>query len=359
MPLEILCFRSEVILSRHCSAYHSFQTTMAKTVAAAINQLLQESVNLDSTVVKSARDSRDWLLDQIKAIPAKDQAFPPLYLERNLHYGSFARRTKIRELDDIDLIVCIKALGTTYSEAGSTVTLHVPDGIALRSFCHDGTNYLNSRRVINAFVGGLAAIPQYKSAEIKRNGSAAVLDLVSYAWSFDIVPGFFTTPEWNGRSYYLIPDGYGQWMKTDPRIDDQRTTMINSRHGGHLWNVMRLIKFWNKRRSVKTMRSYLLECMVLGFYEAQWVQASARPEMEIARVLRHISERIMTDFNDPKGIQGNINSLTWEERSQISTKAFMHARVAEAAIDNEAGGDQRAAINRWREVLGTDLPAYG
>ena len=332
---------------------------MAKTAVAAIDQLLRDSINLDKEVVSIARNSRDWLLGQIKALPAKDDEFPPLYLERNLHYGSFARGTKIRELDDIDVIIGVSALGTTYSAIGQTVTMHVPDGIALRSLCHDGTNHLNSRKVINAFVGRLAEVPQYKYAEIKRNGSAAVLNLVSYPWNFDIVPGFFTKPELDGRDYYLIPDGNGQWMKTDPRIDEQRTTSIISRHGGHLWNVLRLIKFWNKRRSVRTIRSYLLECMVLDFYEHQAYQAAARPEVEIPRVLRHISHRVLADFNDPKNIQGNINSLSWEERVEVSTKASAHAQEAEAALTEQARGDERVAIIRWTEVFGTDLPAFG
>jgi hypothetical protein len=332
---------------------------MAKTAVAAIDQLLRDSINLDKEVVKSARASRDWLLRQIKALPAKDAEFPPLYLERNLHYGSFARGTKIRELDDIDLIVGVSALGTTYSESGRTITMHVPDGIALRNLCHDGTNHLNSRKVINAFVGRLGEIPQYQNAEIKRNGSAAVLNLISHRWNFDIVPGFFTKPEWNGRDYYLIPDGDGQWMKTDPRIDEARTYSINKRHAGNLWNVMRLVKFWNKRRSVRTMRSYLLECIVLDLYESQLNQVSARPEVEIPRVLRHISHKVLLDFNDPKGIQGNINTLSWEDRLQISAKASTHVQDAETALNEQARGEERAAIIRWREVFGSDLPAYG
>jgi hypothetical protein len=60
---------------------------MAKTVVAAIDRLLRDSINLDKEVVSVARTSRDWLLGQIKALPAKDEDFPPLYLERNLHYG--------------------------------------------------------------------------------------------------------------------------------------------------------------------------------------------------------------------------------------------------------------------------------
>lgn len=333
---------------------------MAKTAVAAIDQLLRDSINLDGEVVKAARASRDWLLAQINGWPEKDSEFPPLYSEINLHYGSFARRTKIRELDDIDLMIGVKGLGTTYTIGlDGTVKLKVPDGIALRKLCHDGTDELNSRRVVNAFVTRLQEIPQYQNAEIKRNQQAAVLDLSSYTWSFDIVPSFMTQADMLGRSYYVIPDGQGHWMKTDPRIDRERTESINKKHGGHLWNVMRLIKFWNKRRSVTTMSSYLIECMVLGFYENQWTQASARPEVEVPRVLRHIALSVLGDVDDPKGIQGNINNLTWEVRSEISAKASSHAQSADSALAEQIRGNEGEAINHWRDVFGTDLPAYG
>ncbi len=333
---------------------------MARTAVAAIDQLLRDTINLESADVTAARNSRDWLLQQINGWPAKYPDFPPLYPDINRHYGSFARRTKIRELDDIDLMIGLKGMGTTYTtDAGGVVKLQVPDDIALRQLCHDGTNELNSRKVVNAFVARLKEIPQYQSAEIKRNEAAAVLNLSSYTWSFDIVPSFMTSAEWDGRTYYIIPDGRGHWMKTDPRIDRERTERINKQHGGNLWNVMRLIKFWNKRRSVTTMQSYLLECIVLGFYESQWNQASARPEVEVPRVLRHISHTVLANFDDPKNIQGNINGLSWEERERISSTASSHAKDGDAALNEQAKGNEQAAIRLWREVFGTDLPAYG
>ncbi|HEX8452432.1 MAG TPA: hypothetical protein VF647_10065 [Longimicrobium sp.] len=333
---------------------------MAKTAVAAIDQLLRDSINLDQAVVKRARDSRDWLLRQISGWPEDGAEFPALYPQINLHYGSFTRRTKIKELDDIDLMIGLKGLGTTYTtEPDGTVKLKVPEEIALRRLCHDGTDELNSRRVINEFVARLKEIPQYQKAEIKRNEVAAVLSLSSYPWAFDIVPSFITATELDGRTYYVIPNGKGHWMKTDPRIDNERVESINARYAGHLWNVIRLTKFWNQRPSVKTVPPYLLECLVLDLYDQSSYQVTARPESEVARVLRQISHSILTDVADPKGIQQNINKLNWEDRTAVSAKASSHAASAAAALDAQARGEERAAINHWKDVFGTDLPAFG
>lgn len=333
---------------------------MAKTVDAAIDQLLRDFINLNGEDVKAARASRDWLLGQISGWSEQDADFPELYPGINQHYGSFARRTKIRELDDIDLMIGLKGLGTTYTaEPGGSIRLKVPDGIALRQLCHDGTDELNSRRVVNAFVSRLKEIPQYENSEIKRNQQAAVLNLSSQTWSFDIVPSFITAPEMDGRTYYVIPDGSGHWMKTDPRIDKERADSINQRLGGRLWNVIRLIKFWNKRRGVTTIPSYLIECMILDCYQNQCTEASARPESEVPRVLRHIAASVFAELEDPAGIQGNINTLTWEMRSDISSEALSHAQFADAAIYSQSRGDESAAIDAWGGVFGGSFPAYG
>jgi hypothetical protein len=65
-------------------------------------------------VANDARASRDWLFGQIREVALRHADFPRVYPEVDIHYGSFARRTKIRDLDDIDLIVGISALGSTY-----------------------------------------------------------------------------------------------------------------------------------------------------------------------------------------------------------------------------------------------------
>ena len=81
--------------------------------------------------------------------------------------------------------------------------------------CSDGTDILNSRKVIEKFKSGLNNVSQYGSSEINRYQEAVTLKLLSYTWNFDIVPCFFTADDVNGKNYYLISDGNGDWKKTD------------------------------------------------------------------------------------------------------------------------------------------------
>jgi len=189
---------------------------VATTVTTAFNDFLANTINLDPGVTKKARSSRDWLVGKIHKFPEQDTSFPALYSEMDIYYGSFARHTKIRELDDIDIMICLNAQGSYYNGHIENINISVLDSATtIKILCFDGTTSLNSRKVINKYISLLRNVPQYEKAEMKRNQEAATLKLSSYDWNFDIVPCFFTKPDIYGRTYYLIPDGKGYWKKTD------------------------------------------------------------------------------------------------------------------------------------------------
>ena len=322
-----------------------------------LNEFLRDTVNLDIDETKRARKSRDWLAGQIAGFQ-DDSGFPKAYAEYNIHYGSFARKTKIRPLDDIDLMICLSAQGATYYDYGDRITITVNSNTNLKAFCYDYTDTLNSVKVINKFIKKCAHVPQYSKAEIKRNGAAAVLSLQSYAWCFDIVPCFMTTPEWDNRTYYLIPNGSGDWMKTDPRTDRARTSGVNQNRGGNVLNIIRTIKYWNKRPTMPSMSSYLLETMVLNYYACSLSNASEYVDMEIPGVLGYISANIYSYVADPKGIQGNINNLSPDARIKIASRASTDKYRAEAARQLEREGDHKGSIQKWQEVFGSGFPRY-
>ncbi len=330
---------------------------MAKSVNGAFSTFLSDKVNLDKDRTKNARGSRDWLLDQIKEFQ-KYEDFPKSYSEKDFHFGSFSRKTKIRELDDIDLMICLSGQGGTYLAFEDRVEITVNPNSNLKQYCNDNSNILNSRKVINIFIGNLKNIPQYSNAEIKRNLEAAILSLKSYEWVFDIVPCFFTTTTSAGRTYYLIPDGNGNWKMTDPRIDQERTTTINQNHNGRILNIIRIVKYWNKRPTMPSMSSYMLESMILNYYASKLDKASQYVDVELPYIFYHIETNILSDFNDPKGIQGNINYLTWEERQKLARRAKLDKEKAIEARNFENDGEQEKSIKKWAEIFGDKFPNY-
>lgn len=333
---------------------------MASTVNAAFTEFIRDAVNLDPDETKNARASRDWLVAQIHGFQDKVEGFPVLYTEKDIFFGSFARNTKIRELDDIDIMICMSAQFASYYQYSDHVEIAIPFSThPLEEYCNTGTYTINSRKIVNKYVSSLKEVPQYEKSEIKRTMEAATLKMTSYPWNFDIVPCFFTKPESDGRDFYLIPDGKGNWKKTDPRKDRDIATIINKAHAGKALKLIRVMKFWNKRHTIPAMPSYLLETMILNYY--LYSEASATSEyvnVEIPKLLRYIADKVFEAIYDLKNIQGDLNNLSLEQKQKISIRALDDCCRALEARQYEIGGDHKKAISKWVEIFGPFFPSY-
>ena len=334
---------------------------VATSVTSAFNKFQKDFVNLDPENSRNARSSRDWLVNKVHGFPNKDSSFPTLYKEKDIFFGSFSRKTKKRPLDDIDIMICLNAQGGNYSESSNGIEINVSDSASdLKALCYEDTNILNSRKVINKFVSLLNDVPQYEKAEIKRNQEAATIKLTSYDWNFDLVPCFFTKEDCLGNTYYLIPNGTGDWKKTDPRKDRDKVQEANKQNNGNLLNAIRILKYWNKRPTMPSIGSYLIENMILKYYEQASVSAASEyVDLEIPKLLLHIRDSVYSAVYDPKGIQGDINNLTSDEKSKIWDRANTDYIKAIDARNLESDNDHKGSINKWREVFGGEFPEYG
>jgi hypothetical protein len=331
---------------------------MSTTVTQAFDLFLRDFVRLDKTRSDVAKTSKNNLTTEIQKFP-EDGMFLTLHPNDTfIDYGSFSRKTKIRPLDDIDLMVVLHAEGGSRNEYADYFEITVPPAAVKQlKLCHDGTTLLNSIKVINKFKEYLSKVALYEKAEIKRNMEAVTLKLKSYEWVYDIVPCFITHPLPNGTTFYLIPDGKGNWKGTDPRVDNKRTIAVDSGQTISVVDVIRLMKYWTKRPTMPTMKSYFLETMILNYY-GPGLTSSASFDVEILNVLSYIYQKVQQDLNDPKGFQGNINHLTVEERTSIQEKTKTDYLIASAAKDFRVAGKMKEAIEKWRQIFGDEFPTY-
>jgi hypothetical protein len=331
---------------------------MAKTVDSAFAEFMRDKVNLDSKKTKTARKSRDNLINNINKLGSNEDFFN-LYKDINISFGSFARRTKIRPLDDIDIMIGIKGDGSTYYETFSEIKIYVNDKDSSQNdCCNHNTNTLNSTKVINKFITELKNINDYKKAEIHKSQAAATLKLKSYDWNFDIVPCFITTEQSDGRNYYLIPDGKGNWMKTDPRKDRDIVSALNQNNNGVMIETIRLIKYWNMRPTMISLPSYTLECLLLQYFD-EIDEVNNYIDLRFRDVLLYIKNNICYSINDPKEIQGDLNELTHDEKIKIENKAQGDYDIANEAISAEINDkDHEKAIKKWTKILGSEFPEY-
>lgn len=326
---------------------------MAKTVDTAFSEFNTETVNLNPERTTKANSSRDWLWGQLNSLDGKENLdFPLKYEDKHIKYGSFARKTKIRELDDIDIMFCLTANGATYLKSSEIYYINTPNaGERLKNLSEN--DILNSRKVVNKFKNSLYQIDNYKSAEIHSRGEAATLNLQSYEWVFDIVPCFYTD-----LGLYLIPNGSGNWKPTDPTIDQNLVTSTNQKYNGKALQLIRTLKYWNRHNSSYTIDSYLYEQFILTFINSR-IELSQWIDFNIRDFFYYLSRNIDNTVNDPKGLQGNLNNLTYDQKKSISEKAtWAYNRASEAINFETQDKNQEKSINKWQEIFGNKFPTY-
>lgn len=332
---------------------------MASNVNSAFDEFMRDLVRLDIGRNTIAKSSKNNLINEIKKFP-NDGKFLDFYPDfMSIDYGSFSRKTKIRPLDDIDLMIILHAKGNWREAIVGGYSIHVqPDAEKQLALCNSGANVLNSIKVINKFKDYLGKVHYYKNAEIKRNQEAVTLELDSYEWVYDIVPCFMTSPDNTGKTFFLIPDGNGNWKSTDPRIDRERTSSINRKHQVSVLDLIRILKYWTKRRTAATMGSYFLENLILNYYDSIESASNKYIDVELPRLFAHVHNQIHKACMDPKGFQGDLNTLSYSERNTIQERAKLDYNRAREARQLETDGKQKESIEKWREIFGFDFPTY-
>lgn len=329
---------------------------MAKSVNQAFEEFNKDVVNLIKENTDNARSSRDWLITQLLNFPKNIEDFPNDYPEKHIKYGSFARNTKIRPLDDIDLMYCFGADNAYYKidlYDNQKYYINTENATENLKKLSNEDYTLNSIKLVNKLVKALDTVPQYSNAETKRNQEAAVLNLVSYDWSYDIVPCFYTV-----NNFYLIPDGSGNWKATNPGKDQENIKNTNTDFGGKVYQLVRTLKYWNANFTSPKLGSYLFEVLVLNFVQSKSKQNDYN-DINVKDFFYYLYLNIYYDVQDPKGIQGNINSLTNEQRERISNKAKSCYDTACIAVDFEIEKkNQKMAIENWRKIFGEKFPTY-
>ena len=157
----------------------------------------------------------------------------------------------------------------------------------------------------------------------------------------------------------MIPDGNGKWKKTDPRKDRDKVTNENVRLSGKVLELIRMAKYWAKVNLGSYVSSYLIETMVVKYCEGK-AELSDFLDWKFEDLLRYLQMAPYYTINDMKGIQGDINNLTSEQRNTFSRTAQVDYGNAQKAHNAEMSEkNQSKAISYWKEVFRSEFPSYG
>lgn len=327
---------------------------MAKTVKAAFDAYRATYIDLSPIQTTNARRSRDYLLDQIKNLGTDNPRVPSFTAKREL-FGSFARKTKIAPLDDIDLMPLLDPTGVCIESSGVSPALRIEDDAKLSEWADNG--YLNSRRILDAVKTGLSKVPNYGNAEIHRNQQAVTLKLSSYTWNFDIVPSFAA---YQGAviSHYIIPDGAGGWSRSDPRKAQEQVTNMNIKHQEQFIPAARILKYWKKKKGLSDIPSFAFEVFAVLVFS--YLQQHAEIHLAFGCFFDKAVNHVFSHWPDPAGFSGDLSlGVVAEAKARLHAAVNEGSKVANEAYRFEQRDDHESAINIWRKYLGAEFPEFG
>ncbi|MGA2307459.1 MAG: hypothetical protein ABSH29_25225 [Acidimicrobiales bacterium] len=288
---------------------------MATSVPGAFNQLLT-NFKLTDTQADSVRTKISTISDFFETNFAM--------AEGPIAIGSYARNTIIRSERDVDLLAPL-----SYGKYKATYD-NDPQGLLYMV-----RNKLNSR---------------FSTTNVSSKRVAVKIDFSDV--SVDVVPCF--KREGDG---YLMPNGSGGWMATNPAYHTRLMFDQNAAHEHYLKPVVKFMKFWNFANG-----SHLSSLHVELMTERIWRDANMGKlySYAVAETLRCMPSWVKTNFADPWKDGAKIDSyLTRDERKVATRLLDQDATNAKNAEILRKEGRVEKAFAKWSVVYRNEFPAYG
>jgi hypothetical protein len=229
--------------------------------------------------------------------------------------GSYARKTKITPLNDIDIFLKLNGANTTIS--GQTLTF--TDGAPLSDYSQDGWT-VSSVLVLNSVKKALGETYQ---SQITRDQQAVSVFLDSYGLTIDIVPaiGIKQSPQ------YIIPYGKGNhgWKYSNPKKDEEIVELLDAYHNKVVKPAIKIAKYWNREKNRNKLRSYHVEAIAyLIFSQLQFQMTTIQ---QACRLYFANMSQYITNCPDPTGLSEPVSSyLSLDLLESIN----LYTRIGEA-----------------------------
>jgi len=287
---------------------------VARTVIKGFDELLGNLALTDNQEA-AARSRRDGLVGFFTEHLTMDESAYGI--------GSYARSTLIRPERDIDLLAPLSA--NEYWQ-----------------------RFKDDSKVFLYWVRGKLN-EGYEKTRVSSRGLSVKLDFSIV--EADVVPCFVRRGEG-----YLMPNGAGGWLATNPRFHMKLMSDSNVASGSRLKPLVKLAKAWNVAHS-HHLGSFHVELMV----ERMW-RGRAIPSWPaaMASTLSRLSVMTTQSSGDPWSGGSRIDGYLSTDARALAVRMLTEdaARAADAERYRLAG-DEREACGRWVVVYRDMFPAFG
>lgn len=240
--------------------------------------------------------------------------------------GSYKRESICAGERDIDLMACLEPYGAT-----DYWTIYQNDS---STFLYWVRGQLNDR---------------YHATKVSSRKVCVKLDFTDIVT--DVTPCF---PRQGGG--YLMPNGSGGWMSTNPPYHATFMADANRNLDWKLKHLVRLIKAWNIANS-HHLSSFHVELMVEQIHRNTTIRS--HPE-EVAYTLEKLPAYVRNACYDPWSGGGRIDSYLSDSTRQLVIRMLEDdATRAAKAEEYRNVGQTEKAFERWDVVYRHTFPAYG
>lgn len=245
--------------------------------------------------------------------------------------GSYARKTAIRPLNDIDFLFMLDASAhEALKKSGPKACLK-----AIRKALHEA--YPNKE------------LPLLQDHSVNITFSQPPI-------GYDVVPAFRDGQTDN----YVIPERETNcWIKTNPRVHQEFSTAANEKAGKKLKPLIKALKHWNVRNNVqngKPVRSFHLEVMACRVFELP----PANYLKGLHTLFDELAKKVDQPCPEPAKLGPKLDAHMSSDKRQRARDLFASAatKVDEAIEHVEADRTARAHY-LLRDLFGPEYPEKG
>lgn len=246
--------------------------------------------------------------------------------------GSQTRGSEVRGSSDVDLLLAMP-----------------------RDSVRWGEKYKRSDAVLKEVKAQLE--DRYTQTSVDRDGQAIAISFGDGKYVIEVVPGFYWGPDANNNNYptYCIPDGAGEWMLTGPQTHNKYINDADTRSGGKLKNVAKLLKWWRICRSPNIpLNSFHLELLMAQENTCVGVKGY---QQCVYDALLLLYGRECRGLQDPCGISGLVKACDSDAKLKRTIATVNDsAWYAQKAIEAEKAGKISEAYERWDQAFNNYFP---
>ncbi len=253
-------------------------------------------------------------------------------IEDDFLSGSYRRYTKTKPLKDVDIFCVLGKEEAHYRKEQPS-------------------------RVLVAFEEAL--VEKYGAEAVSRQRRSATVDFGVFVdaddntdyrvVSMDVIPAF------EDGDNYEIPDGTsGKWIKTNPKIHEQKATDAHQAYDNEWKGLVRMVKYWNNHHNKPIKPSFLLEVMALQCLAPPF---GGRFDYEFQSMFATLVDRIHDTWEDPAGLGPPVSDMMDANEKKAAEAALRQAaRQCTLAIDLGRQGKNGDALKAWRNLFGPKFP---